>query len=152
MRAAGVAAATALLLAGCGGGERDAGSAPTDAAESPVAPQVSPDGPVTVPLEDVGGLGVAGAVTLATAGAGRTEVGVDLEGAAGGAFSAAIRGGSCDEPGEVAHDLGVVEEGGASLSAEEPLQGLLSQGGAFVLTAAEGDGVVACADLPRRAG
>jgi hypothetical protein len=145
-------ACAALLATGCGGDDRDAGRTPTDPAATPSPPAVSPDGPVTLALEDVGGLGVSGEVTLASAGAGRTDVGVDLNGPEGAAFSAAIREGSCDGPGDVVHDLGVVERGSSSLSAAAPLQGLLSQERTFVLTAAEGDGVVACADLPLRAG
>jgi hypothetical protein len=145
-------AAGALLPAGCGGEERDAVAPPTDPAATPSPPAVSPDGPVTEPLQDVGGLGVSGEVTLASAGADRTDVAVGLDGAGGAAFSASIREGSCDDSGEVVHDLGVVEEGTSNLVAGAPLQGLLSRERTFVLTAAEDDGVVACADLPVRAG
>jgi hypothetical protein len=152
LAAAAVLAAAALLLAACGGAERDAAEAPTDPAATPAPPAVSPDGPLTVPLEDAGGLGITGEVTLASAGADRTDVGVDLQGPEGAAFSASIRDGSCDDLGEVAHDLGVVENGSSSLAADAPLQGLLSQDRAFVLAAAEAEGVVACADLPHRAG
>ena len=143
----------AAVLAGCGGGDREAGTEPQDpSAQQPAPPHVSPDGPITVALEDTAGLGLAGEVTLASAGAGRTDVAVALDGAGGAAFSASIRDGSCEEPGDVVHDLGVVEEGSSSLAADAPLQGLLSQDRVVALTAAEGDGLVACAALPRRAG
>jgi hypothetical protein len=138
-------AAAALALAGCGAQE------PVDPAATPAAPHISPDGPVTLPLEDTAGLGLRGEVTLASAGAARTDVGVDLDAPGGVAFSASIREGSCDDPGEVVHDLGVVETGSASLAADAPLGGVLSRDRALVLTADE-DGVVACADLPQRAG
>lgn len=152
-RAAFVASLLLCLAAGCGGAdERDAGSAPTDPAATPAPAAPSPDGPVTVLLEDTGGLGLAGEATLTSAAAGRTDVAVALEGAGGAAFSASVRDGSCDAPGAVAHDLGVVEEGSSTLVAEAPLQELLAQDRALVLAAAEAEGVVACADLPRRAG
>jgi hypothetical protein len=148
-----LALAVALAAAGCGAtDERDAAEAPTDPAATPAAPQASPDGPVTVRLEDSAGLGLSGEVTLASAGAGRTDVAVDLAGASGAAFSASIRDGSCDAPGAVVHDLGVVEDGASSVSAEAELDELLAQDRALVLTAAEAEGVVACAELPRRAG
>lgn len=164
-RCAPVALLAALALAGCGGGEeRDAvgvptdpaaaatdPATPTDPAATPAPPAASPDGPVTVPLEDTAGLGLRGEVTLASAGADRTDVGVELAGAEGAAFSASIRDGSCASPGALVHDLGAVEDGSSVLAADAPLQGLLSQQRAFALTAA-GDDLVACADLPQRAG
>ena len=105
-----------------------------------------------MPLDDAAGLGLSGEVTLAAAGPERTDVAVALEGADGAAFSAAIREGSCGALGRVAHDLGVVEDGGGNLAADVALESLLSRRHSVVLLAAEGDGVVACAELPYRAG
>jgi hypothetical protein len=148
--------AAAVLLAGCGADEqvegRGAGTEPVDPAYAPGGPRVSPDGPVTLPLEDTAGLGLDGKVTLTSAGPERTDIGVQLDAPADTAFSASIREGSCDEPEGVVHDLGVVEPGASNLVADAPLVGVLAPGRVFVLTAAEGEGVVACADLPDRVG
>ncbi|HVM15984.1 MAG TPA: hypothetical protein VM290_00180 [Gaiellaceae bacterium] len=140
-----------LALAGCGSGERGAGD-PAEPAATPAPPHVSPDGPVTVLLEDAGGLGVSGEVTLSSAGPERTDVSFAVDGSDGAAFSASIREGSCGALGGVAHDLGAVEGDGATLAADVALETLLSSRHSVVLSAAEGDGVVACAELPYRAG
>jgi hypothetical protein len=106
--------------------------------------------PVTITLEEMNNSGKSGTAELQP-GAASTEIAIALEPGQGDNETIHIHKGTCDSPGEVAHDIGFTSSGLAQGQAFVNLPELTT--GEFVVdihSATKPDQVIMCGAIPER--